>query len=92
MGLQDIAASKVFAISARATKKDFWDLVRLLDEFSFLEIASFYDKRYEHKLAIAISKMLTYFEEVEESDTPICLLNKNWDQVKKVFSKKLIYI
>ena len=88
-GLQDIAASKVFAISARATKKDFWDLDRLLDEFSFLEIASFYDKRYEHKLAIAISKMLTYFEEAEESDIPICLLNKNWEQVKKSIFKKI---
>lgn len=88
-GLQDIAASKVFAISARATKKDFWDLDRLLDEFSFLEIASFYDKRYEHKLAIAISKMLIYFDEAEESDTPICLLNKNWEQVKKSIFKKI---
>ena len=87
--LQDIAASKVFAISSRATKKDFWDLDRLLDEFSFLEIASFYDKRYEHQLAIAISKMLTYFDEADESDTPVCLLNKNWEQVKKSVFKKI---
>ena len=87
--LQDIAASKVFAISARATKKDFWDLDRLLDEFNFLEIASFYDKRYEHQLAIAISKMLTYFDEADESDTPVCLLNKNWELVKKSIFKKI---
>ena len=87
--LQDIAASKVFAISLRATKKDFWDLDRLLDEFNFLEIASFYDKRYAHLLAIAISKMLTYFDEADESPTPVCLLNKNWEQVKKSIFQKI---
>ena len=87
--LQDIAASKVFAISARATKKDFWDLDRLLDEFNFLEIAAFYDKRYNHQLAIAVSKMLTYFDKAEESETPNCLFNKNWEQVKKSIFKKI---
>ncbi len=88
-GLQDIAASKVFAISARATKKDFWDLDILLDHFSFLEIAAFYDKRYKHELAISISKMLTYFNEAEESEVPVCLLGKNWEQVKKNIFKKI---
>jgi hypothetical protein len=32
-GLENIAESKVFAISARATKKDFWDLDILLNHF-----------------------------------------------------------
>jgi predicted nucleotidyltransferase component of viral defense system len=87
--LEDIAASKVYAIAARATKKDFWDMDILLDHFSVEEIAGFYDKRYKQVLAISIAKMLTYFDEANDSDTPVCLLGKTWSQVKKSISKKI---
>ena len=43
-GLKDIAASKVNAISRRATKKDFWDINALLDIYNIEEIASFFGK------------------------------------------------
>jgi predicted nucleotidyltransferase component of viral defense system len=87
--LTDIAASKVYAISNRGTRKDFWDLDLLLDHFSFYDIASFYEKRYGHELAISIAKMLTYFDSADESDDPVCLLNKNWEAVKKSIFKKI---
>lgn len=87
--LEDIAASKVYAISNRGTRKDFWDLDLLLDHFSFYQIASFYEKRYGHQLAISIAKMLVYFETADSSDNPHCLLNKNWEGVKKSIFKKI---
>ena len=87
--LEDIAASKVYAISKRATKKDFWDLDRLLDEFTIDEITQFYFQRYTSALAISVSKMLTYFDEADNSDTPVCLLRKTWTKVKKNISKKI---
>ena len=87
--LEDLAASKVFAISSRATKKDFWDIDRLLDIFSIEEIASFYSLRYEQNLAIAVSKMLTYFNEAEKTKEPVCLLGKTWPKVKKSIFKKI---
>jgi predicted nucleotidyltransferase component of viral defense system len=87
--LEDIAASKVYAISNRGTRKDFWDLDLLLDHFSFYEIAVFYEKRYGHQLAISIAKMLVYFDTADESDNPVCLLNKNWEAVKKSIFKKI---
>jgi hypothetical protein len=33
--------------------------------------------------------MLTYFDEAEESEMPVCLLGKNWEQVKKSIFKKI---
>ena len=87
--LEDIAASKVYAISNRGTRKDFWDLDLLLDHFSFYQIASFYEKRYGHQLAISIAKMLVYFDTADGSDNPNCLLNKNWEGVKKSIFKKI---
>lgn len=87
--LEDIAASKVYAISARATKKDFWDIDILLDKFTIYQIVEFYTERYQQFLAIAVSKMLLYFDEAEESPSPICLLGKTWEQVKKGIFKKI---
>lgn len=43
-GFKDIAASKVNAISRRASKKDFWDVNALLEIFSIEEIAVFIGK------------------------------------------------
>ena len=87
--LEDIAASKVYAIAARATKKDFWDIDILLDHFTMEQIAGFYDKRYKQVLAISVAKMLTYFDEANNSDTPACLHGKTWTQIKKSISRKI---
>jgi len=87
--LEDIAASKVYAIAARATKKDFWDLDILLETFTPLQVAEFYHDRYNQVLAISVAKMLTYFDEAEESETPVCLRKKTWKQIKKDISKKI---
>lgn len=87
--LADIAASKVLAISRRATKKDFWDIDRLLDIFNIEEITSYYSSRYEESLAIAVSKMLTYFKEAEETKEPVCFMGKTWPKVKKSIFKKI---
>ena len=87
--LLDIAAAKVYAISIRATKKDFWDIDRLLDIFNIEEIADAYYKRYNQFVALGVPKMLTYFSEADESKNPVCLLNKTWKQVQKSISKKI---
>ena len=87
--LKEIAAAKVNAVSRRATKKDFWDIDRLLDEFTIADIAKFYHEKYNPMLAIGVAQMLTYFDEAEESQTPLCLLGKTWEGVKKSIFKKI---
>lgn len=87
--LLDIAAAKVYAISNRATKKDFWDIDRLLDEFTVEEIGDAYYKRYNQFLALGVAKMLIYFKEAEETKAPHCFLKKTWSGVKKSIAKKI---
>lgn len=87
--LEDIAASKILAISRRAVKKDFWDLDRLLDVFTIEEIASFYDKRYQQSLAISLAKMVLFFDEAELSEAPVCMMGKTWGKVKKGIARKI---
>jgi hypothetical protein len=88
-GLPDIAAAKVHAISMRAKKKDFWDVDELFDSFTLREIASFYRQKYDPMLAIGVAQILTYFEDAESSDSPVCLKNKTWDMVKKNIANKI---
>ena len=87
--LLDIAAAKVYAISIRATKKDFWDIDRLLDIFNVEEIAEAYYKRYNQFVALGVPKILTYFSEADETRDPICLMKKSWIKVQKSISKKI---
>ena len=87
--LEDIAASKIFAISHRGVKKDFWDLDRLLDLFTIEEIAQFYNDRYGQVLAIAVAKMVVIFSDADLSEAPVCLMGKTWLKVKKSIAKKI---
>ncbi len=87
--LKEIAAAKVNAISRRATKKDFWDINELLDVFTIEEIASFYREKYNPMLAIGVARMITFFDDAEESEKPNCLKGKTWDTVKKEIFKKI---
>lgn len=77
------------AISRRASKKDFWHVSALLDIFSIEEIASFYRQKYDPMLAIGVAKIITYFDDAEDSETPNCLKKLTWLQVKKEILKKI---
>jgi predicted nucleotidyltransferase component of viral defense system len=88
-GLSDIAASKVHAISMRAKRKDFWDIDEILDHYSLEEIAASYRKKYDPMLAIGVAQILTYFDDAESSDSPVCLKNKTWETVKTSIAKKI---
>ena len=55
----------------RATKKDFWDIDRLLDIYNISEITSFYREKYLPMLAIGVAQMITYFDDAEKSATPV---------------------
>ena len=87
--VKEIAAAKVNAISRRATKKDFWDIDEILDHYSIYEITKFYQDKYLPMLAIGVSQMITYYDDAEESEVPVCLKNKTWDAVKKSIYKKI---
>jgi hypothetical protein len=80
----DLAAMKIQAILGRAMKKDFWDLFELLQHFPLHQLIEWHKKKYPSQmLAISIPSALTYFQEAEESETPLSLKNQTWNNVKK---------
>ncbi len=86
----DIAAMKVAAIIKRGVKKDFWDMAELLQHFTLSEIIEFYTKKYpSQQLLISVPQALTYFNDAEESITPVSLKNQTWDGVKEVIRNKV---
>ncbi len=87
--IKEIAAAKVHAISMRAKRKDFWDIDAILDFISIEDIAFLYKKKYDPMLAIGVAQILTYFDDAEESDSPVCFQKKDWANVKTNIVRKI---
>lgn len=82
-GVKDIIAMKMNVVSRGGRKKDFWDLHRLLDEYSLAEMFDFHARRnpWEHNAEELLEKF-TDFTEADISPDPVCLLGKEWDEIK----------
>ena len=81
--VKDIIAMKADVILRGGRKKDFWDIHLLLDTYSIEDVISLHRDRYEwnHDKSKLISQFLN-FEYAENDFNPICLLNKNWEDIK----------
>ena len=88
--LKDIAAMKLAAITGRGSKKDFVDLFFLLNEFSFNEIITFYEKKYSDASTYLALKSLLYFDDAD-NDPPLTMLKAiPWQSVKDKIRKEVI--
>ena len=91
--LEDIMAMKTHAIETGGRKKDFWDLHLLMQKYNWDYILSQYEKRhpwtYNKK---EIIHKLQDFSSVDDDFNPICLLNKNWDDIKSDIKKAISQI
>jgi predicted nucleotidyltransferase component of viral defense system len=84
----DISAMKIQAILGRGKKKDFWDLLELLQHYSLQQLIDWHKLKYPSQmLAISIPHAITYFADAEESETPVSYKGQTWEQIKKGISK-----
>lgn len=81
---KDIAAMKLNAIVGRGSKKDFFDVVQLLKEFSFEQMLSFYKLKYPAGSEFMVLKSMLYFDDAENEPDPLCINILNWIDVKKI--------
>lgn len=87
-GDKDIISMKISAILRRAVKKDFWDIVELLNHYTLDEVIHFYETKYPNEqVLISIPRALTYFDEAESSPDPDCLQGLSWEDVKSIIRK-----
>lgn len=81
--IEDIAAAKISAITNRGAKKDFYDLVELLETMSLDSVLSLYDRKYPSADRFMAIKSLSWFEDAEEEPDPISLREITWSEVKE---------
>jgi predicted nucleotidyltransferase component of viral defense system len=74
---------KLAAITNRGSKKDFYDLNKLLQLFTLKQILGFYLEKFKDSSIFFALKSLIYFDDAEEQETPLMFDEITWDQVKK---------
>ena len=85
----DIAAMKLAAITNRGTKKDFFDLYFLLQEFKLKQMLDLYSQKFHDGSPFLVLKSLTYFDDAENDPTPVMLAQISWDTVKKYIQNEI---
>ena len=82
--LDEIVAMKIDIIQRGGRKKDFWDLHRLLDDYSISQMLDLHEERYKynHDKEMILSNFIM-FEMADEDFDPECLLGKHWEFIKE---------
>jgi len=80
---KDLIALKLNAVKGRGVKKDFWDVARLLQNYTFDELFQFYHDRYNYDDTFAVIRSVAYFTDAENTIEPESLDGMTWEKVKK---------
>ena len=85
--IADIGCMKAVAISQRAEKKDFFDMMEILHRYRPSQLKTMFLEKYgeERINCYHILKSFFYFADVEEAPDPVSLNNTTWEQVKSFF-------
>ena len=90
--IKDIAIMKLIAISQRGTKKDFFDLYYICNNFNITitDILKMLKEKYdENKVNYAhIIQSLAYFEDAEDENLPKVFIDYNWEKIKGCYIKE----
>ncbi|GGH03108.1 nucleotidyl transferase AbiEii/AbiGii toxin family protein [Mucilaginibacter phyllosphaerae] len=87
--IKDLIALKLNAVKGRGVKKDFWDIAKLLQFFSFDDQFQYYHDRYPYDDTFAVIRSVVYFTDAENTIDPECLDGMTWDKVKITITKAL---
>ncbi|MCA9749163.1 MAG: nucleotidyl transferase AbiEii/AbiGii toxin family protein [Chitinophagales bacterium] len=82
MHIEEIIASKLFAILNRGEKKDYIDIAILLKQFSLSEMINFYKEKYNNSDETILLKYLCSFSDIDFQPEPKMLINFNWNEAK----------
>lgn len=85
--IEDLVALKLNAVKGRGAKKDFWDISKLLEFYTFDNLFQFYHDRYPYDDTFAVIRSVIYFSDAEDDANPETLDNITWVEVKQNISK-----
>lgn len=84
--IRDLIALKLNAVKGRGVKKDFWDIAKLLEFYSFENLFQFYHDRYTYDDTFAVIRSVVYFADAENTITPESLDGMTWEKVKQTIT------
>lgn len=88
--IEDIGAMKLDAITARGSRKDFFDLYFLLQIFDLNTLLGFYSAKYPHQTTFYVVRSISYFDDAELQPEPLVFDKKiTWTKVKKVIAENI---
>lgn len=79
---KEIAAMKIAAITNRGSKKDFYDLNKLLEMYSLSQIIGFYSEKFIDSSVFFALKSIIYFDDADDQEEPIMFDPVTWELVK----------
>jgi predicted nucleotidyltransferase component of viral defense system len=81
---RDVAPMKLDAVTKRGSKKDFYDMYYLFEQFTPIQVLEWYTNMFQHSTSFHVIRSLTYFEDAEETEDPIVFDKKvTWPLVKE---------
>jgi predicted nucleotidyltransferase component of viral defense system len=89
ISIQDLAAMKLNAIANRGSKKDFFDIVELLDHFPIQQLLGFFTQKYQSSDAFTVIRSMAWFQDAEQEPDPVSLREINWTNVKSKVHQEL---
>jgi len=90
ISVSDMIPMKLQALSNRFSKKDFWDIAFLLDNFSLYEMLEIFKSKFPKIDTGYIIHSLTNFEIADREQNPIELIPATWQEIKNKLQKVVI--
>ena len=81
ISLPDLAAMKLNTIANRASKKDFFDFVELLDHFTIQRMIACFSDKDPSTDPFTVIRSLAWFEDADQEPEPVALTGLTWETV-----------
>jgi len=82
VSVEDIVPMKLQSITTRQSKKDYWDIALLLENFELKDLLEIMKNKFPFVDPGYIVQALTHFEDAEEQPDPVALNDWTWAFVK----------
>jgi len=84
---QDLACMKLAAVSQRGSKKDFVDLMAMMETTSLKTMLKWYQKKYPVNSITPVLYGLVYFDEADQEGQPKMIQEIPWEEAKQTLRK-----
>lgn len=89
LSVEDVTAMKLNAIVNRGSKKDFFDLVRILEEMPLQKTLDLFAQKYPNTDRFVAIRSLAWFDDAESEPDPVAPHGPAWPDVKLRITQEL---